>query len=142
MNLLKPGIKSTIQIIIFIIFFSTLQAKSLDKFEKGADISNYFSGILLLDNNQYNESYRFLKKLDGSFSILILDLNNDKIFAVKDRHGSSVLFYYNKRNLLLIFTKIKFMKENLIVQLFPNWDLIKIYIFKNYINGSRSFPTS
>ena len=74
----------------------------------------------------------FLKKLDGSFSILILDLNNDKIFAIRDRHGSSVLFYYNKRNLLLIFTKIKFLKENLIVQLFPNWDLIKIYIFKNY----------
>jgi len=74
----------------------------------------------------------FLKKLDGSFSILILDLNNDKIFTVRDRHGSSVLFYYNKRNLLLIFTKIKFLKKNLIVQLIPNWDLIKIYIFKNY----------
>ena len=84
MNLLKPGIKSTIQIIIFIIFFSTLQAKSLDKFEKGADISNYFSGILLLDNNQYNESYRFLKKLDG------LELNHP---------GYSSRFLYSLVNL-------------------------------------------
>ena len=65
MNLLKLTIKLTIQTFFVIIFFSTLHAQNLDKFEKGEDISNYFSGILLLNENQYNESYLFLKKLDG-----------------------------------------------------------------------------
>ena len=61
MNLLKLTIKLTIQTFFVIIFFSTLHAQNLDKFDKGEDISNYFSGILLLNENQYNESYLFLK---------------------------------------------------------------------------------
>jgi hypothetical protein len=46
-------------------FFSTLQAKNFDKFDEASDISDYFSGILLLNDNQYNESFKFLKKLNG-----------------------------------------------------------------------------
>ncbi len=65
MNLFKLGFKLTVQIFFVIIFFSTLQAKNLDKFNDGDNISDYFSGILLLNNNQYIESYKFLKKLNG-----------------------------------------------------------------------------
>ena len=74
----------------------------------------------------------FIKKLDGNFSILILNLKNDKLITVRDRHGSNILFYYNKKNILYIFTKIKFLKKNYLLELKPNWELIKIYIFKNY----------
>ena len=52
MNLFKFGFKLTAQILLVIIFFSTLQAKSLDKFNKGDNISDYFSGILLLNDNR------------------------------------------------------------------------------------------
>ncbi len=48
-----------------IIFFSTLQAKSLDKFNTGDNFSNYFSGILHLNDSQYFESYKHLKRLNG-----------------------------------------------------------------------------
>ena len=65
MNILKLRIKLILQILFVIIFFSTLHAKNLDKFNEGDHISNYFSGILLLNDNQYNESYKFLKKLEG-----------------------------------------------------------------------------
>ena len=51
--------------VIIFIFFSTLEAKNLDKFIKGDAISDYFSGILLLNQNKYEESQKFLKKLDG-----------------------------------------------------------------------------
>ena len=51
--------------VIIFIFFSTLEAKNLDKFIKGDEISDYFSGILLLNQNKYAESQKFLKKLDG-----------------------------------------------------------------------------
>ena len=65
MNLFKFSFKITAQILFVIIFFSTLQAKNLDKFNEGDNISNYFSGILLLNDNHYAESYKFLKKLNG-----------------------------------------------------------------------------
>ena len=65
MNLFKFSFKIIVQILFVIIFFSTLQAKNLDKFDAGNNISNYFSGILLLNDEQYAESYKFLKKLNG-----------------------------------------------------------------------------
>ncbi|MBA1338924.1 MAG: Tetratricopeptide (TPR) repeat [Pelagibacterales bacterium] len=65
MNLFKFSFKLTVQILFVTIFFSTLQAKNLDKFNDGDNISDYFSGILLLNDNQYEESYKFLKKLNG-----------------------------------------------------------------------------
>ena len=65
MNIFKFSFKLIAQILFVIIFFSTLHAKNLDKFNEGSYISDYFLGILLLNDNQYNESYSFLKKLDG-----------------------------------------------------------------------------
>ena len=65
MNILKFNLKLIVQSFFVIIFFSTLQAKNIDYFNKGKSISNYFSGILLLSDNQYDESYKFLKKLNG-----------------------------------------------------------------------------
>ena len=65
MNIFKLSIKLIAQILFVIIFFSTLHAKKPDKLNSGDHISDYFSGILLLNDNQYKESYKFLKKLDG-----------------------------------------------------------------------------
>ena len=65
MNLFKFSLKLTLQILFVIFFFSSLQAKNLDKFNDGDNISDYFSGIVHLNANQYNESSRFLKKLNG-----------------------------------------------------------------------------
>ncbi len=51
--------------VIIFIFFSTIQAKSLDKFNKAENIANYFSGILLLQESRYDESFQYFKKLSG-----------------------------------------------------------------------------
>ena len=53
------------QILFVIIFLSTSSAKSLDKFYKTNQLSSYFSGILLLNNNQYEDSQEYFKKLNG-----------------------------------------------------------------------------
>ena len=53
------------QILFVIIFLSTSSAKSLDKFDKAKRMSDYFSGILLLNENQYDESLKYLKRLNG-----------------------------------------------------------------------------
>ncbi len=51
--------------VISFIFFSTLEAKNLDKFIKANNISDYFSGILLLNQNKYDDSHKYFKKLHG-----------------------------------------------------------------------------
>ena len=58
-------IKSIGLIFFVIIFLFTSQANSLDKFNKADSVSDYFSGILSLNDNEYNKSFKFLKKLNG-----------------------------------------------------------------------------
>ena len=53
------------QILFVIIYLSTSNAIALDKFKKSDHVSNYFSGILLLNENSYDESFKYLKKLNG-----------------------------------------------------------------------------
>ena len=65
MNIFKLSLKIIVQIIFVIIFFSTLQAKNSDKFDRSNQVSDYFSGILLLNDNQYYKSSKFLKKIKG-----------------------------------------------------------------------------
>ena len=54
-----------IKFVIIFIFFSTLEAKNLQKHDKPGNIASYFSGILLLNESKYEESYNYLRKLDG-----------------------------------------------------------------------------
>ena len=53
------------QIIFVIIFFSTSPVQSLDKFNKAERVSDYFSGLLLLNENQYEKSLGYFNKLNG-----------------------------------------------------------------------------
>ena len=57
--------KIIVQILFVIIFLSTSSAKSLDKFDDVERVSDYFSGIVLLNDNQFEKSLRFLGKLEG-----------------------------------------------------------------------------
>ena len=65
MIIFNSNLKIIGQILFVIIFLSTTSANSLDKFNKADRISNYFSGILLLNNNQYDDSFNSFKKLNG-----------------------------------------------------------------------------
>ncbi len=53
------------QILFVIIFLSTTPANSLDKYNSGNSLSDYFSGLLLLNDNQYENSLKYLKRLNG-----------------------------------------------------------------------------
>ena len=65
MKIFKFMCKIIGQIFFVIIFLSTSSAKSLDKLNKSDSVSNYFSGILLLNDDQYEDSFRYLKRLNG-----------------------------------------------------------------------------
>ncbi len=65
MKIFKLYIKIITLVLIVIGFFYTSSVKSLDKFNKADRISNYFSGILLLNENKYEKSANFFKRLNG-----------------------------------------------------------------------------
>ena len=65
MKIFNLNFKIIGQIVFVITILSTSQAKSLDKFNKASRVSDYFSGILLFSENQYDKSQKFLKRLDG-----------------------------------------------------------------------------
>ena len=65
MKIFNFNLKIIVQTLFVIIFLSTSPAKSLDKFNKSERISDYFSVILLLNDNQYEKSFDFLKRLNG-----------------------------------------------------------------------------
>ncbi len=65
MYLSKLKLKSIGLALFVITFLFTSHAKSLDKFDRADRVSDYFAGILSLNENEYDESYEFLKKLDG-----------------------------------------------------------------------------
>ncbi len=65
MKIFKLNYKNITNIFFVIFILSTTKAVALDKFNKSVQVSNYFSGILLLNDNQYEKSFNFLKKLNG-----------------------------------------------------------------------------
>tara|TARA_B110000971_G_C20017836_1_gene504819 strand:+ start:29 stop:1735 length:1707 start_codon:yes stop_codon:yes gene_type:complete len=65
MKNLKVLFKIIIYIFLLLNTFSIVLAKSSDKFDDAEDISNYFSGILSINDNQYEKSYFYLKSLNN-----------------------------------------------------------------------------
>ena len=130
MNIFKFTTKLIAQILFVIIFFSTLDAKNLDKFDEESHISDYFSAILLLNDNQYNESYKFLKKLEG------LEESHDHysskyLFSLVNLGKFNEAFSYSKK---LEKRKLGNFESNLIMGIYylknQNYDLAKDYFLK------------
>ena len=54
-----------LQIFFFISIPNLVYAKTLDKYNKSEKISSYFSGIISLYDNEYLNSFNYLKTLEG-----------------------------------------------------------------------------
>ena len=156
MCILKPKIKSTglIIFVTFFIFFSTLQVKCVEKFDTSSNVSNYFSGSLLLKDNQYKKSYKFLKKLEGLeknhnnyaskylFSLVNLNKFNEAFNYAKNLEKKGLnsfesdliigIYYLNKekkKQAKKYFLKLKNEKTNFILNDFISNSL---YNWSNY----------
>ena len=130
MNLFKFSLKLTAQILLVIIFFSNLQAKNLNNFNKGDNISDYFSGILLLNDNQYSESYKFLKKLNG-LEESHLNYSSRYLYSLVNLSKFNEAFNYAKK---LEKQKLDNFESNLIIGIYylkdSQFDLAKKYFLK------------
>jgi tetratricopeptide (TPR) repeat protein len=65
MKNLKVQFKLIIYVLLFLNSFNILTAKNIDKFYNAKDVTNYFSGILALNDNQYQKSHEYLKSLNN-----------------------------------------------------------------------------
>ena len=120
MLFLKNIVKITLQFIfvIILIFFSTLEARNLDKYEKANYISDYFSGVLLLNQSKYEESHEYLKKLNG------LE-NSHSAYSTKFLHS-----LVNSGNLYQAFNYSKKLEKNE-QNSFESDLIIGVYYLKN-----------
>ena len=115
-----------LQIIFLYVFLLTSSSMSLEKYYKGDSLSNYFSGIISLQNNQYNDSYNFLKDLENlennhfeySKSYIQTLINNSKI---------NEAFSYSKK---LKKKEINFFQSDIII-------VSKLIKNKNYIKADE-----
>ena len=137
MNIFKLSLKIIGQIAFVIIFFSTLNAKNLDKFNNADLVSNYFSGILLLNDNQYNESAKFLRKLNGLESSHI-NYSVKYLYSLINSGNLNEAFNYSKK---LEKQKLDSFESHLITGIFylknSNLDLAREYLLKAKKKNSR-----
>ena len=130
MNIFKLNIQLILQVFFVIIFFSTLNAKNLDKFNEGDHISNYFSGILLLNDNQYKESYKLFKKLEGLEESHI-NYSSKYLFSLVNLGKFKEAFGYSRK---LEKRKLNNFESDLIIGIYylknENYDLAEKYFLK------------
>ena len=137
MTVLKFSFKIILQLVFVIIFFSTLYAKNPEKFNQGNHISNYFSGILLLNDNQYEKSYKYLKELDGLEENHIT-YSSKYLSSLVNSGRLSEAFKYSKQ---LEKKKLGNFESELIIGIYylknNNYDLAQRYFLKIKKRKSR-----
>ena len=138
MSIFKLSLKIIGEIIFVIIFFSTLQAKNLDKFNKASNVSDYFSGIILLNDNQYKESFQFLKKLNGLEKSHI-NYSIKYLYSLVNSGNFNEAFNYSRK---LEKLKIESFESHLVTGIFylknSNLNLAKKYFLKAKNKNTRS----
>ena len=96
MKTLKLLVKIIVQFLFVIIFFSTTPVKSLDKFDNAVNFSDYFSGILLLNDNKYEDSFKYLKRLNG-LEASHLNYSNKYLYSLINSGNIKTAFNYSKK---------------------------------------------
>ena len=146
MNIHSTKYKIIGQIIFVIIFLFTSSAKSLDKFSNEEQISDYFSGILLLNENHYEDSLKYLKNLNG-LEISHSNYSTKYLYALVNSGNFKEAFNYSKKlkikkkdtyesNLVLGIYYLKNSKIDLAKKHFLKTKENSEFVLNNYISSS------
>ena len=138
MKIFKFTCKIIGQIFFVIIFLSTSPVKSLDKFNKAENMSDYFAGILLLNDNQYEDSYKYLKKLNG-LENNHLNYSIKYLYSLVNSGNIKEAFNYSKK---LEKKNLESFESNIISGIFhlknSNIDLARKHFVKAKNSNSKS----
>ena len=137
MKIFNFSLKIIVQILFVTFILSTSPAKSLDKFNKSDRISDYFSGILLLNDNQYEKSFNFLKKLNG-LEASHINYSVKYLYSLVNSGNLKEAFNYSKK---LEKQKLDSFESNLVMGIFylknSNLDLAQKYFLKAKTKNSK-----
>ena len=137
MNTLNFFYKTIGTISFVITFLSTSSVAALDKFNTAERVSDYFSGILLLNENKYAKSFDFLKKLNG------LEINHTNysikyLYSLVNSGNLKKAFDYSKK---LERQKLDSIESQLIIGIFhlknSDIDLAQKYFLKAKTRNSN-----
>ena len=137
MKLFNLNLKTIGQILFVIVFFFTSPAKSMDKFNSAERISNYFSGTLLLNENKYEKSFNFLKKLNG-LETSHINYSIKFLYSLVNSGNLKEAFNYAKK---LEKQKLDSFESHLIMGVFhlrnSEIDLAQEYFLKAKLSNTR-----
>ncbi len=132
---LNKLILQTLFLYIYLLISPTI---SLEKYYKGDSVSNYFSGVISLKNNQYKESYNFLKTLED------LEDNHSKysksyIETLVNSSKINEAFRYSKK---LKVKEMNFFQSDLIIisKFIKNNDFFKAGNYISSVNENKYTP--
>ena len=130
--------KLLLQTLFLYIFLLTSSGVSLERFYRGESVSNYFSGVVSLNDNKYKESYDFFKNLENleddhsqfSKSYIETLINNSKI---------NEAYRYSKK---LKKKGMNFFQSDIIIlsKLIKNNNFDKAYDYMSSIS-ENNYPT-
>ncbi len=119
MKPISKQLKFILQIFLIIITFTNLHAKKPNKYYSGNTVSEYFSGLRSIQNNEYAKSYIHFKNLDGleqihydyskMYLLTLINLNRFKeavIYSQKLKKGNIDNFESN------LIISVDFLKKN------------------------------
>ena len=156
MYLSKLKLKSIGLALFVITFLFTSHAKSLDKFDRADRVSDYFAGILSFNENEYDESYKFFRKLDGLESSHP-DYSAKYLYSLVNSGNFREAFNYSKKlerqnvnifesRLVLGVYYLKYSKLDLAKENFQKAKETKRSVLNDYVTNSlhnwSNFKTS
>ena len=125
------------QIFLIALLLSTLPAKSLERFDKAESVSDYFSGILLLNDNKYEDSLQYLKKLNG-LEKKHINYSIKYLYSLINSGNIREAFYFSRK---LEKQKLDIFESHLISGVFylknSNLDLAREYFLKAKNKNSK-----
>ena len=125
------------QIFFIVLLLSTLPANSLERFDKAESVSNYFSGILLLNDNKYEDSLQYMRKLNGLENKHI-NYSIKYLYSLINSGNIREAFYFSRK---LEKQKLDIFESHLIAGVFylknSNLDLARKYFLKAKNKNSK-----
>ena len=138
LNFYKISLKFILSIFFVIIFFSTANAKEVDKFENGKKIRDYFFGLLLLNENKHDKSYKYLKTLNG-LENSHRNFSNYFIYSLINSGKFNEAFNYSKK---LVNKNLSIFESDLIIGIYylknKEFDLAQKYFQKISANKNNT----